>query len=187
MLGPYEPCNSILEHRTAGYGVGTYNHLLVLLAEDLALDDLDVLQAGEDLVLDLEADLHAEGSALLDCKGLLGQGIDGSGVLQIDDNVVAALDLEAEGEDDALAGVVGVGEVLARSQAERLFPLAKGLVILVCRASVSSCTQKWAGRGEPSCVYSSMVFFWPTLKPAVCSGASSSSGCELLAMFAGIS
>lgn len=33
----------------------------------------------------------------------------------------------------------------------------------------------WWGRYLPSCWYSSMVFFSPTLKPSVCSGVSSSS------------
>lgn len=119
---------------SGGSRFGTYNHLLVLLADAQALHDLDILQAREDLVLDFEAHLHAENSALLDCERLLGKGIERSLVLQIDDDVVPALDLKAEGVDDALAGITGVGDVLARSQAERLFPLAQGLVILVWRA-----------------------------------------------------
>lgn len=37
---------------------------------------------------------------------------------------------------------------------------------------------------SPSCWYSSIVFFSPTLKPSVCSGVSSSSWCSALDMMA---
>lgn len=120
-----------------GLAAGTYNHLLVLLAEDLALHHLDVLQAREDLVLDLEGDLHAEGGAFLDCEWRLLERVHGSGIFQVDDDVGAALNLETKGEDDAFARVVWIRDVLARAEAERLFPLAEGLVVLVWGQVVS--------------------------------------------------
>jgi hypothetical protein len=83
-------------------------------------------------VLNLEGDLHAEHGALLDCERLVLERGNSGLVLQVDDDVWPAIDLEAEGEDDALARVAGVGDVLASSQAERLFPLAEGLIVLVC-------------------------------------------------------
>lgn len=44
-------------------------------------------------MLDLESDLHAELSALLDRKGLLLQVVDCAGSRQIDDDVGASLNL----------------------------------------------------------------------------------------------
>jgi hypothetical protein len=46
------------------------DHLLHLVRDTHALDNLDVLHARKDLVLDSEAGLHAEGSTLLDGEGL---------------------------------------------------------------------------------------------------------------------
>lgn len=69
-------------------------------------------------MLHLELSLHAELGALLDCKGLVLEGLDGTGSLEIDDYVRAAFDLEAEREDDAFARVVGVGDVFAGAETE---------------------------------------------------------------------
>lgn len=45
----------------------TYQHLLVLRdADALAFNDLDVVQAGEDIVLDLELSGHVELCTFLD-------------------------------------------------------------------------------------------------------------------------
>lgn len=82
-------------------------------------------------MLDLELRLHAERSALLDCKRLALEGLDGAGRPQVDDNVGAAFDFQTKREDDALARVVGVGDVLALAETERGFPLLEGLVVLV--------------------------------------------------------
>lgn len=84
-------------------------------------------------MLDLELHLHTELGALLDGEGLALELLDGAGRLEVDDYVGAAFDLEAERLDDAFARVGGVGERLASAEAERLFPLAERLVILVCR------------------------------------------------------
>src|SRR6266699_924438 len=57
---------------TWGLGEGSYNHLAVLADPDaLALDDLDVMEAAEDLVLDLEGGNHGELGALLDLERLV--------------------------------------------------------------------------------------------------------------------
>jgi hypothetical protein len=109
----------------------TDHHLLHLVAQTHARHLLEVLEPRQDLVLHLELRLHAELRALLDGEGLVLERLDGAGRLEVDDDVRAAFDLEAEREDDALARVVGVREVFALPEAERLFPLAEGLVVLV--------------------------------------------------------
>lgn len=73
--------------------MATYNHFLHLAADAHPLDNLDVLEARQDLVLDLEDGLHAELGTLLDREGLLLQVIDRAGSRQINDNVGPALDL----------------------------------------------------------------------------------------------
>lgn len=122
----------------------TYNHLLHLLLHAHPRDDLHVLHAAEDFVLDAEASLHAESGALLDGEGLLVEGLEGAGLGQIDDDVRSALDFQAQGEQDDLAGVVGVGDGLAAAETERLFPLAEGLIVLVC--GDGGVRQEWRGR-----------------------------------------
>jgi hypothetical protein len=95
-------------------------------------------------VLDAEAGLHAERRALLDGEGLLVEGLEGAGLRQVDDNVRAALDFQAQGEQDDLARVVGVRDGLAAAEAEGLFPLAEGLVVLVWEGGGVS--EEWRGR-----------------------------------------
>lgn len=80
-------------------------------------------------MLHLEARLHAEGGALLDGEGVLVQVLERAGLRQVDDDVLTALHLEAEREDDDFARVVGVREVVARAQAEGLLPFAEGFVV----------------------------------------------------------
>jgi hypothetical protein len=109
-----------------------YHHLLHLVADTHACDLLQVLQTSQNLVLDLELCLHAECSALLDGEWLLLEGLKGTGRLEVDDNVGAALDLETERVDDAFAGVVGVGDVLALAKTKGSLPLVQSLVVLVC-------------------------------------------------------
>ena len=59
-------------------------------------------------MLDLELRLHAESSTLLDDEGLLLKSLKSTGGLEVNDDVGAALDLEAKRVDDALAGIAGV-------------------------------------------------------------------------------
>jgi hypothetical protein len=87
-------------------------------------------------VLDAEAGLHAERRAFFNGEGLLVEGLEGAGLRQVDDDVRAALDFQAQGEQDDLARVVGVGDGLAAAEAEGLFPLAEGLVVLVWEGAV---------------------------------------------------
>ena len=53
-----------------GVGGVRTDHLLHLVRDTHALDDLDVLHARQDLVLNSEAGLHAEGGTFLDGEGL---------------------------------------------------------------------------------------------------------------------
>jgi hypothetical protein len=57
----------------------SYHHLLHLAAHSHARDLLEVLQACQDLVLDLELCLHAECSTLLDCEWLALKCLDSAG------------------------------------------------------------------------------------------------------------
>lgn len=84
-------------------------------------------------MLDAEAGLHAEGSTLLDGEGLLVERLKSTRLGQVDDDVGPALDFKTEREEDDLTRVVGVGDGVAASEAEGLFPLAERLVVLVCR------------------------------------------------------
>jgi hypothetical protein len=127
-----------------GAGAIRSHHLLHLMADTHALDHLDVFQPSENLVLDLEDGLHAELGALLDSEGLVLERVDCAGGLEVNDNVRPSVHLEAEREDDAFAGVALVRDVLAGAESERLFPLAEGLVVLVCRRSVLEvCERRW--------------------------------------------
>lgn len=71
----------------------SYNHLLHLLADHGALDDLDVLHARQDLVLDFKAGFHAEDGAFFDGEGFIFEGLEGAGGGEVDDDVGAVLDL----------------------------------------------------------------------------------------------
>jgi hypothetical protein len=82
-------------------------------------------------VLDLELSLHAECGALLDCKRFALECLNSARRPQVDDDVFTTFDFETEREDDAFAGVAGVGDVLALTEAEGGFPLLEGLVVLV--------------------------------------------------------
>lgn len=89
-------------------------------------------------MLDAKAGLHPERRALLDGEGVLVEVLEGAGFGQVDDDVAAALHLQPQREDDDFAWVLGIGEVLARAQAEGLFPFAEGVVVGVCVALVVS-------------------------------------------------
>ena len=86
-------------------------------ADALALDLLQILEPAQHLVLHPELRLHAELGPLLDAEGFLFQLLHAARRGQVDDDVVAALDLEREGGDDAFAFVRGVdGERLATAE-----------------------------------------------------------------------
>ena len=93
VLGEYEPCLQIRTENIA-HANRAYNHFLHLIADTHALDHLNILQARKNLVLNLEACLHAESGALLDGERLLLEL--GKGVLcvKIDNNIWAALNLK---------------------------------------------------------------------------------------------
>lgn len=111
----------------------THDHLAVLGDPDaLALHDLDVVQAAQDLVLDAEGGGHGELCALLDLEGLVLEGALAPGRGEVDGNWAAAGRVHGQGLDDADAGVAGVGEVLAAGEAEGLLVALEGLIVRVC-------------------------------------------------------
>lgn len=71
-----------------------YDHLLHLVLYTHPAYYLDVLHPTEDLVLHLEARLHAESRALLDRKRVLVKVFQRAGLAQVDDDVRSALDLQ---------------------------------------------------------------------------------------------
>jgi hypothetical protein len=109
----------------------TYNHLLHLGLGAHPGNDLDVFHAAQDLVLDAEAGFHAESGALFDGEGLLDEGVQGTLLRQVDHDVGAAFDFQAQREQDHFAWVVGVRDGVSAAEAEGLFPLAEGFVVLV--------------------------------------------------------
>lgn len=139
-------------------------------------------------MLDLENDFGAELGALLDYEGFLLELLQRIRTGQVHNDIWTARRLNRQRLDDAGAGVVRVGDGIAGGQAQRRLPPVQGLVIgvykrrgrpVLARFSIDA---TWLGRkpdiegvAVPSCLYSSMVFFCPTLKPSVLVGASSSS------------
>lgn len=116
-----------------GAGGVAADHLGVLGDLDaLALDDLDVVQAAEDLVLDLEGGAHGELGALLDLEGLVLEALLAARPGEVDRDGGAAGGVHGQGEDDADAGVVGVGDAGAAAQAERFLVPLEGLIAGVC-------------------------------------------------------
>lgn len=106
-----------------------YNHLGILGHSDaLPLNDLDVVQAAEDLVLDLEVGHHGELCVLLDAERLVLERVLASGGRQVDGDGVAAGGLHGQGEDDADAGVAAVRQVVAAAEAKGLLVALEGLV-----------------------------------------------------------
>jgi hypothetical protein len=71
----------------------TYKHLLLLLAKSVALHDLEILQSGKNLVLDLELDFHAILGTFLDGERLRLERLDRTWRAKIDCDVWSALDL----------------------------------------------------------------------------------------------
>ena len=93
------------------------DHLLILADSDtLALDDLDVLETRKNLVLDLELGNHGEFGSLHNLEWLVLQGGLGALCGEIDDHWWAARGLQGEGENDALAWVIWVGDGWADSK-----------------------------------------------------------------------
>ena len=80
-------------------------------------------------MLDLEPRLHSERGTLLDGERVLAQILQRAGLAGVDDDVLSALDLQAEGVDDDFARVVGVGEVVSGPETERGFPFFERFVV----------------------------------------------------------
>lgn len=115
----------------------SYDHLLHLGGERTPFGDLDIFQTRENVVLHPELDLHAEGGTLLDGEGVVFESGESIGSLQVDDYVWPAFHLEAQGFNDAGAGIVGVADGLAAEDTKGLFPLAEGFVILIWNRDTS--------------------------------------------------
>ena len=106
------------------------DHLLVLADSDtLSLDNLDVLKAREDLVLDLELGDHGELSSLLDLEWLVLQGRLRSFSREVDGHWWAAGSLQGEGENDALAWIIWIGDGWSGGKAKGGLVALKRLIV----------------------------------------------------------
>jgi hypothetical protein len=102
-----------------GVGRITTQHLFILADPDsLPLDDLKVLQAAQNLVVYLENALDAESGTLLDGEWLVLESLKRALGGKFDDYIWTSLDLESEGFDDALSGVVRVSNGLTGVEAQ---------------------------------------------------------------------
>jgi hypothetical protein len=73
----------------------TYKHLLILANPNtLALDNLEVLEAAQNIVVDLKGNLNTKVGALLDCEGLVLQLVERARGRDIDNNIWAALNFK---------------------------------------------------------------------------------------------
>ena len=82
-------------------------------------------------MLDLELGAHGEGGALLDLERVLFEVLGAAGSREVDHHRGAARRLHGERLDDAHARVVGIREIGAAAQAERLLVALERLVALV--------------------------------------------------------
>ena len=90
-------------------------------------------------MLDAETRFHAERCALFDREGRFGQVVQRARFRDVDDDVVAALDFEAEREDYNGAWVFGVANCVACAEAEGCFPFPKRLVVCICGDGLGLC------------------------------------------------
>src|ERR1700712_494400 len=76
-----------------GIGCEAANHLLVLTdSNTLALDGLDVLETGENLVIDSKDDLHLVRGAFFDREWMFAEGFNRTGLCQINGDVRSTVD-----------------------------------------------------------------------------------------------
>ena len=71
------------------------------------------MQSAQNLVLDLEPRLHGELGSLLDSEGVVLEGLQGTRGSEVNGDGITASGVHGEREDDAVARVAWVGEVLA--------------------------------------------------------------------------
>lgn len=109
----------------------TYKHLLVLgNTNALPLNNLHIVQSTQNLVLDAELRLHGELGSLLDAEGVVLEGLQSTGSGEVNADGIAARGVHGEREDDALARVAWVGEVLpAAAETEGLLVAPEGFVV----------------------------------------------------------
>lgn len=86
------------------------------------------MQTAEDLVLHLELGRHGELGAFLDLEGLVLQGGLASGGGEVDRDGRAAGGVHGQGQDNADPGVIGVGNILAATEAEGLLVALQRLI-----------------------------------------------------------
>ena len=93
-------------------------------ANALPLDDLDIVEATKNLMLYLKLGTHSELSSLFDFEWVIFEGFLRSGSGEFNGDRRASGRVHRQGQDDALAWVVGIRNALSTgSKTERLFVL----------------------------------------------------------------
>lgn len=113
--------------------VGTYDHFRVLGNSDtLALDNLNVVKATQNLVLDLELGHDGELGTLLNLEGLVLEIARGR---QVDSDGRSAGRFHAKLEDNANSRIVGVGDGGATAaETEGFLVSLEGLIAFVWKS-----------------------------------------------------
>lgn len=92
----------------------SYNHLGVFgHTNALAFNDLNVVQATKDLVLDFELSAHGESGTLLDLERLVFEAVFASRGGEVNRNGIASGRIHGESLNDTDTRIVGVGNVFA--------------------------------------------------------------------------
>jgi len=108
------------------------DHFLVLAdADTLALDRLDVLQAGEDFVVDSEDDFHLVGATFLDREGVFAESLNRAGFGQINHDRGPTLDFQSKRFDDAGARVFGVTNWCAAAESKGFLVSLHRLIVRI--------------------------------------------------------
>lgn len=94
------------------------------------------METAEDLVLDLELGAHGELGSLLDCEGLVLEGVLAAGSGEVNGDGIAAGRVHGQGQNDADSGVVGVRDVGATTETEGLLVSLQGLIASILREEV---------------------------------------------------
>ncbi len=125
-----QPTSLLVERFISSVWCIAANHLLVLANSDaLSLDDLHILKTRQDLVLDLELGNHGELGSLLDLEWFILESGLGAWGGEVNSHWWTAGGVHGQGENDALALIVWIGQRWASAEAERGLVTLKRLIL----------------------------------------------------------
>ena len=100
------------------------------------------MQTAKDLVLDLELGAHGELGTLLDLEWVVLEGRLAALLREVDGHGVTAVRVHGEGEDDANAGIGGVGDIFAAAETEGFLVALERLITGIWETSYQSIMQR---------------------------------------------